>query len=144
MAYRTAALVLALTAAGMVQAATTQASVLGDAMRAGRAVPYRNGLALVLNNGQHVRMTDDTRGCSADDQGGDDGHCYRYSLVRDLPEQHAFIVREAYSAGESLLLIDDRTGRQTALDGMPVFSPDGTRFLVNDDDAADTLSLIHI
>ena len=37
-----------------------------------------------------------------------------------------------------VLIFDDRTGRQTPLDGMPAFSPDGTRFFVTDDDEANT------
>ena len=117
-------------------AAVTAADVLQEAMRAGRAIPDGAGLSLVLTSGRHLRMTDNTRGCPRDDRGLDDGNCYRYSLVADLPDQHAFIVAEDYSKGESLLLIDDRSGRQTGLDGMPVFSPDGSRFIVNDDGEA--------
>ena len=126
----------ALFIAGAVRAETPDPGVLRAATRAGRAVPDGAGLTLVLVSGRHLRMTNDTRGCPQDEHGLDDGHCYRYGLVQDLPDQHAFIVREAYYEGDSLLLIDDRTGRQTALDGMPVFSPDGTRFFVNDDDEA--------
>ena len=116
--------------------AAPQADVLQAAMRAGRAIPDGEGLSLVLTSGRHVRMTNNTRGCPRDEHGLDDGNCYRYSLVADLPDQHAFIVAEDYYEGESLLLVDDRTGRQTGLDGMPVFSPDGARFFINDDDEA--------
>jgi len=117
-------------------AAATAADVLQAAMRAGRAIPDGVGLSLVLTSGRHLRMINNTRGCPRDDQTLDDGNCYRYVLVEDLPEQHAFIVGEDYYEGESLFLIDDRTGHQTGLDGMPVFSPDGSRFLINDDDEA--------
>ena len=119
-------------------AAVTADDVLREATRAGRAIPDGSGLSLVLTSGRHLRMINNTRGCPRDDQGFDDGHCYRYVLVGDLPEQHAFIVGEDYAKGESLFLIDDRTGRQTPLDGMPAFSPDGTRFFVTDDDEANT------
>ena len=113
--------------------AASHADVLRAAMWAGRAIPDGAGLSLVLTSGRHLRMINHTRGCPRDAHGLDDGNCYRYSLVEDLPDQHAFIVAEDYSRGESLLLIDDRTGRQTGLDGMPVFSPDGSRFFITDD-----------
>ena len=116
--------------------AVTAADVLQEAMRAGRAIPDGAGLSLVLTSGRHLRMINNTRGCPRDDQGLDDGHCYRYALVGDLPDQHAFIVSEAYYEGESLFLVDDRTGRQTGIDGIPVFSPDGSRFFIDDDDEA--------
>ena len=134
MPYRAVGLAFVLASlAGMAHAGAPERSQLDGAIRAGRAVPYGAGLALVLTGGRHVRMINDTRGCPIEDHGLDDGHCYRYSLVQDLPDQHAFIVREAYYEGESLMLVDDRTGRQTLLDGMPVFSPDGTHFFITDD-----------
>ena len=114
-------------------ATVTAADVLREAMRAGRAIPDGSGLSLVLTSGRHLRMTNNVRGCPREAHGFDDGNCYRYSLVADMPDQHAFIVAEDYAEGESLLLIDDRTGRQTGLDGMPVFSPDGARFFINDE-----------
>ena len=134
MLYRATGFAFALSAllAGAVQAADSGA--LRAATLAGRAIPDRGGLSLVLASGQHLRMIDNTRGCPIDDHPLDDGHCYRYSLVADLPKQHAFIVSESYAQGQSLLLIDDRTGRQTGIDGMPVFSADGSRFFVNDDE----------
>ncbi len=117
-------------------AAVTAADVLREATRAGRATPDGAGLSLVLTSGRHLRMVNNTRGCPRGDQGLDDGNCYRYVLLGDLPEQHAFIVGEDYYEGESLFLVDDRTGRQTGIDGIPVFSPDGSRFFINDDDEA--------
>lgn len=109
---------------------------LHAAIMAGRAIPNRAGLTLVLTGGRHLTMSNDARGCPVDGQGLDDGHCYRYVLLRNLPDQHAFVVDEIYYEGDSLLLVDDRTGRQTGIDGMPVFSPDGTHFLVIDEDEA--------
>jgi hypothetical protein len=115
---------------------TLDADVYRTAIRNGRAIPNSAGLTLVLSSGRHLSMVNNTRGCPIDDRILDDGHCYRYSLVADMPARHVFIVREAYYEGESLFLIDDRTGRQTGLDGMPVFSPDGSRFFVADDETA--------
>lgn len=122
--------------AGPAPAVKPDGDVYRTAIRAGRAIPNRAGITLVLTGGRHLTMTDNTRGCPIDAHELDDGHCYRYRLLADLPRQHAFIVREAYYEGESLFLVDDRTGRQIGIDGMPVFSPDGERFFIADDDDA--------
>jgi hypothetical protein len=62
--------------------------------------------------------------------------CRSFVLMADLPSQHCYIVAVTYYEGIDILLIDDRTGRQTKLRGTPSFAPDGAYFLVVDNNEA--------
>ncbi len=121
-------------AAGVAAAATPDPAVLDGAIKAGRAVADVNGLTLVLTNGKRLSLANLTAGCPTGDKQLDDANCKHYLLAADLPAQHAFVVQVLYYEGAGQLLIDDGSGRQTDIDGMPVFSPDGSRFFINDDD----------
>jgi hypothetical protein len=87
----------------------------------------RDNANLILNpaNGQRLIMADQRAACD----NGADG-CESFVLMADLPRNHAFVVQNFYYEGSDIFLIDDRTGKQTMLNGMPTFSPDGTEFLV--------------
>ena len=60
-------------------------------------------------------------------------NCVIFSAIADIPSRHAFLVAAAYYEGADFRWIDDRTGRQTILPGIPDFAPMGGRFLTIDD-----------
>lgn len=107
-----------------------------DALAAahGRAVRKGDGLSLNLANRPTVTLADNGAAC-ADDNAVD---CVRFTLVADLPSRHAYLVAKSYYEGcADLLLIDDRSGRQSTLADVPVFSPDGERLLIQNECEAD-------
>jgi hypothetical protein len=58
--------------------------------------------------------------------------CRRYVLIADLRSRHAFVVAELGAESADFHLVDNRTGQKLSLLGVPVFQPNGTRFLVID------------
>jgi hypothetical protein len=67
------------------------------------------------------------------DQCGDDGqplNCEEYIFVRYSPEHHGFLVLIGYYEGYDYRWVDDISGRVTALDDQPHFSPSGNSFVV--------------
>lgn len=95
-------------------------------LRPGRAERLGDTLALYPSAAAPVRLSGDPKVCEA----GDVGHCALFVLEADQPGSHAWLVERFLYEGSDFLLIDDRSGRQTQLNGKPVFSPDGARFLV--------------
>lgn len=95
----------------------------------GRIARRGDDLILTLANGKTLVLHSDVKGCH-------DGyeHCDGYRLIADLPSRHFYLVDESYYEGGDTRLIDDRTGRVTTIASIPVFSPDGARFLVRNED----------
>jgi hypothetical protein len=90
-----------------------------------RAVRQGNALILHLADAKHTALQDHAKGCEHER-----GECGSYALMADVPRAHAFVVQKFYGEGSDYFLIDDRTGKQIELHGMPVFSPDGAEYLV--------------
>jgi hypothetical protein len=101
--------------------------------RAAEAKFFRPGLAerqgdrLILKTAARtLRFLDNSKAC---DNGVTD-HCAIYDLVANAPGSLA--VRKFGFEGSDSTLIDTRSGKQTVLTGVPVFSPDGKTFLVTE------------
>ena len=73
-----------------------------------------------------ISFTDSKTACDA----GNADNCQGYALMDVVPRAHALVVQQFFYEGSSFLLIDSNTGRATRLNGMPVFSPDASQFLV--------------
>jgi len=58
--------------------------------------------------------------------------CTEYTLVGYHPAQRAFIVAQGFYEFYIFLLVDERTGDVTEIDGMPRFSPSGRWFVTAD------------
>jgi len=97
----------------------------------------RNGdiLTLILADGGNVKLGSNRNGCEGDDEHPSE-ECELFQLVADLPSRHFYLVVTAYYEGADYFLIDDRTGRKTRIGAVPIFSPDGKHFLVQDDNVA--------
>ena len=64
--------------------------------------------------------------------------CRSFRLAADLPSRHAFLIalrQDGRAAG--YVLLDDRDGARVNLDGLPVFAPDDSRFLLALDGVGD-------
>ena len=95
-------------------------------LRPHRAERSGNTLTLFPSAAAPIGLSGDPKICEA----GDVPHCALYVLEADHPKSHTWVVEQFFYEGSTFLLIDDRSGRRTQLNGMPTFSPDGTRFLV--------------
>jgi hypothetical protein len=98
----------------------------------------RDGASLVLKiaHGLPLTLTSDKSGCEPPKF--DEGKCYGFTLVADLPSRHAFVVADSDYEGGKAELIDDRTGTRTKLSQIPRFSPEGDLLLVfSNSDAGD-------
>jgi len=85
----------------------------------------RHGERLVITAGaQTLTFTDNRKACDA----GDAKNCAIYALVANAPGSLA--VEKFEFEGSDTTLIDTRSGKQTLLSGVPVFSPDGREFVV--------------
>ena len=105
------------------------------ALAASRGRATRTGQTLVLRRKKGPTIALKTRNrCES----GSSTHerCRSFVLMADLPSQHCYVVAVTYYEGLDILLIDDRTGRQTKLRGAPSFAPDGAYFLVVDNNEA--------
>lgn len=113
----------------------------GNAMCAARAaesrilVPSRterrgDDLLLFPSQGARLAFTDNNRACEADEV----ADCVGYALMADRPKIRAWVLQRFFYEGGDFLLIDDHSGKQTELDGEPIFSPDGGSFLVAQND----------
>jgi len=92
-----------------------------------------DNLTLTFANGHTMTLHNDNKGC----EDGPD-HCDSYMLAAEVPQFHWFLVFEAFYEGGNFYLIDDRSGRKTRIPYWPVFSPDGQRILIqNDDEVSD-------
>jgi len=93
---------------------------------AGRAERHGDDLVLRPARGDRLVFTDHKQACESDDV----DNCIGFALMGDFRKSNAWVLQKFYYEGGSFVLIDDRSGRQTDLNGMPVFSPDGRKFLV--------------
>jgi hypothetical protein len=112
------------------------ADALKAAIRSGRAIPNEHGITIVLAGGKHIDFQDKTIGCPSGARQLDDANCQHFVLAADLPSKRFFLIRRQDYEGGVYFLVDDHTGRQTEIDAVPVFSPDGSRFLVQNDNVA--------
>ncbi len=92
----------------------------------GRAERHGDDLVLIPAHGERQVFTDNKQACDADDV----DHCTGFALMGGFAKSNAWAVQQFYYEGSGFLLVDDRSGRQTRLNGMPFFSPEGDRFLV--------------
>ena len=105
----------------------TEASLLkpGQVQRRG------DQLILTLQSGKRLTLTDYERGC---EKTGYDDSCGSYYLTQVNGPGRAYVVHKSFYEGFYYYLIDIRSGRQIQLEGEPVFSPQGDRFLVSPND----------
>ena len=97
-------------------------------IRASRGLAERGGDTLILHlaDSPAIRFTDHKAACAAHEVDNCDG----YALMASVPRARALVVQQFLYEGSYFLLIDNVTGRQTRLNAMPFFSPDGSEFLV--------------
>ncbi|MDB5438926.1 MAG: hypothetical protein JWM33_1353 [Caulobacteraceae bacterium] len=88
-------------------------------------------LILDLTGGGTLTLAGNEKVCDADN---DFDACAVYRLMGDLPSRRAILVDKGLYEGNQILLIDDRTGRQTPLPAAPIFSPDNQRLLIQGQD----------
>ena len=104
--------------------ATELAGIRGAEGRVSRA---SGELHIQLLNGHTAIFKDDTT------LGGDTVELEHFSLPRYagyLKAIHSHVIHEIpYEGNGGYLIVDDSTGDSTAVAGMPVLSPDGTRFV---------------
>ena len=98
----------------------------------GRARRMGDDLILHFANGEDRRFHNDNKGCE-----DGPGHCEGYLLIGDLPAFHWFVLFQTAYEGGNFLLIDDRDGLPTSIPFWPIFSPDGLRLLIQNDDESD-------
>jgi hypothetical protein len=94
-------------------------------LAAGRAERHGDALVLIPGQGERLSFTDHKLACEAGDE-----DCIGFALMGEFPKGNAWVVQRFFYEGGDFLLIDVRSGRQTKLNGMPFFSPDGGSFLV--------------
>ena len=87
-------------------------------LSAGRAYRDSDGLHLRLRDGTFQRFADDT---------SEGGNAVRYSFQAYVPDLGYYLVRQTYYEGAAEGLVNERSGRLTTLDGLPVFSPNRKR-----------------
>jgi hypothetical protein len=92
----------------------------------GAVARHEDELVLKPQKAPALRLTDDMASCAQ----ADIRNCVGYALMAAVPRAQAWVAQQFLYEGSSFLLIDGMTGRQTRLNGMPVFSPDGREFLV--------------
>ena len=95
----------------------------------GRARRTGDDLVLTFADGHTKSFHNDDKGC----QDGPN-HCHSYVLAAALPDFHWLLVVERFYEGGKFDLYDDRNGLLTELPYEPVFSPDGQRILIQNDD----------
>lgn len=95
-------------------------------LTAGRTERHSDDLVLIPAHGERLTFIDHKQACESDDV----SQCIGFALMGDFRKTNAWVVQKFYYEGGSFVLIDSRSGRQTSLSGMPVFSPDGKEFLV--------------
>ena len=94
-------------------------------LAAGRAERHGDDLVLIPAHGKRLSFTDHKLACESGDE-----DCIGFALMGEFPKSNAWVVQRFFYEGGDFLLIDARSGRQTKLNGMPFFSPDGGSFLV--------------
>jgi hypothetical protein len=99
-----------------------------------RGLASRHGelLTVKLDDGTSKTYRSDPKACESDDA----QHCIHYWLVSYHPGTHIYSVGIQYYEGGAVELVSARTGNVLRLSGEPHFSPDGSRFVVIDNDYA--------
>lgn len=99
-----------------------------ELISASRGLAEREGEILILHptGAPIIGFADHRTACDT----GDVDKCDGYALMGTFPKARAIVVQQFLYEGSSFLLIDNNTGRQTRLNAMPAFSPDGNHFLV--------------
>lgn len=95
-------------------------------LAAGQSERRDDTLILKPAHGDPVVLRDGPADCELQDV----SLCGGFALVGVSHAAHAWVVQRFHFEGADYLLIDTATGRRIPLNGMPVFSPDGNRFLV--------------
>jgi hypothetical protein len=98
----------------------------------GRASRKGDLLTIRLENGTTKTYRDDPKACKNDDA----QHCISHQLLSYHSEAHVYSIGIQYYEGSSVELLSARTGGVLRLSGVPHFSPDGSRFVVIDNDYA--------
>lgn len=83
-------------------------------------------LLLKPRNAPPVTFTDHKAACDR----GDAEHCDGFAFMGAFAKSRALVVQQFFYEGSSFIFVDEASGRQIRLAAMPVFSPDGQRFLV--------------
>jgi hypothetical protein len=89
-------------------------------------------LTLRLENGASKAYRDEGKACETDDA----ARCISYRLAAYHPEARVYSIAIRYYEGGAVELLSARTGNVLRLSGTPYFSPDGSRFIVIDNDYA--------
>ena len=89
----------------------------------------RRGGELSLTTGAGTVTFSNRDQCGADERPFNFGNCILYIFVRHSLEHHGFLVLTGYYEGYEYRWIDDITGRVTALDDEPRFSPGGDELI---------------
>jgi hypothetical protein len=106
------------------QARATEHTIIAAAQ--GRAERHDDVLILHPAHAAPLIFSDRRDGCEA----GPLDACVGFALMADVPAAHALVVEKFLYEGRNFLLIDTGSGKQTELNGLPAFSPDGSKFLV--------------
>ena len=91
----------------------------------GRAERRGDSLRLKLSGGRILKLFSRPKDCELDNV----DRCVNYRFIADLPSRHAFLVDATHYEGGDILLIDDTSGRRTALPGIPIFGPDSQELI---------------
>jgi hypothetical protein len=88
----------------------------------------RRGDDLLLRprSGPSITFTDHKAACERDDA----DHCDGFAFMGAFAKPRALVVQQFFYEGSNFIFVDETSGRQIRLAAMPVFSPDGQRFLV--------------
>jgi hypothetical protein len=89
-------------------------------------------LTLRLDNGASKMYRDDRKACQEDDA----EKCISHRLVAYHAEARVYSIALRYYEGSAVELVSARSGNVLRLSGTPHFSPDGSRFVVIDNDYA--------
>ncbi|GLH81677.1 hypothetical protein SSBR45G_65860 [Bradyrhizobium sp. SSBR45G] len=89
-------------------------------------------LSIRLETGQLKTYRNDQKSCDNDDA----QHCIHHVLLGYHPESRVYAIGMSYYEGSSVQLLSARTGATLGMRGVPHFTPDGTRFVVIDNDYA--------
>ena len=87
-------------------------------------------LTLRLENGASKVYRDDPKACETDDV----KNCINHRLAAYHAEARVYSIVIQYYEGSSVELLSARTGKVLLVSGAPYFSPDGSRFIVIDND----------
>lgn len=95
---------------------------------AAKDLAERKGDDLLLRprNGSPIIFTDHKAACDASDADRCDG----FAFMGAFTQPRALVVQQFFYEGSSFLFVDEASGKRIRLAAMPVFSPDGQRFLV--------------